>query len=166
METTNGKRLSTEVFNDRRRRAVKLRLDGLNLAEVAQVVGLARGTIISATKAYKAGGWKAVAIKARGRSIGDGRTLNAEQEQTIRAMICDRTPDQLKLPYALWTRSSSVIELRLEVTRPSKRRSSRRRCPSPLPSSAPRRRRSRTPQCDRGSASGRGFPEEKSTSRS
>jgi transposase len=106
METTTGKRLSTEVLNDRRRRAVKLRLGGMKLAEVAQAVGLARGTIISAMKAYKAGGWRAVAIKARGRSVGDGRTLNAEQEKTIRAMICDRTPDQLKLPYALWTRSA------------------------------------------------------------
>ncbi|HEV2855184.1 MAG TPA: IS630 family transposase [Thermoanaerobaculia bacterium] len=106
METTTGKRLSTEVLNDRRRRAVKLRLGGMKLAEVAQAVGLARGTIISAMKAYEAGGWKAVAIKARGRSVGDGRTLNAEQEKTIRAMVCDRTPDQLKLPYALWTRSA------------------------------------------------------------
>lgn len=106
METTNGKRLSTEVLNDRRRRAVKLRLGGMKLMEVAQVVGLARGTIISATKAYKAGGWKAVAVKPRGRSVGDGRTLNAEQEKAIRGMICDRTPDQLKLPYALWTRSA------------------------------------------------------------
>lgn len=106
METTNGKRLSTEVLNERRRQAVKLRLSGMNLVAVAEAVGLTRGTIISAMKAYKAGGWKAVAVKARGRSVGDGRTLSEEQEKTIRAMICDRTPDQLKLPYALWTRSA------------------------------------------------------------
>lgn len=106
METTNGKKLSTEVLNDRRRQAVRLRQDGMKLSEVAKTVGLARGTIISAMKAYKAGGWRAVAIKARGRSVGDGRTLSAEQEKTLRRMICDRTPDQLKLPYALWSRSA------------------------------------------------------------
>lgn len=106
METTNGKRLSPEVLNDRRRRAVKLRMGGMKLAEVAQAVGLARGTIISAVKAYETGGWKAVAVKPRGRSVGDGRTLNTEQEKAIRTMICDRTPDQLKLPYALWNRSA------------------------------------------------------------
>lgn len=106
METTNGKRLSTEVLNDRRRQAVRLRQGGMKLAEVAKTVGLARGTIISAVKAYEAGGWKAVVVKARGRSVGEGRTLSTEQEKTIRGMICDRTPDQLKLPYALWTRSS------------------------------------------------------------
>lgn len=120
METTNGKRLSPEVLNDRRRRAVKLRLGGMKLAEVAQVVGLARGTIISAKKAYETGGWKAVAVKPRGRSVGDGRTLNAEQEKAIRAMICDRTPDQLKLPYALWTRSAvgDVIHQQLGIKLP------------------------------------------------
>lgn len=106
MEPTNGKRLSTEVLNERRRQAVKLRLSGMKLAVVSETVGLAQGTIISAMKSYKTGGWEAVAVGARGRSVGDGRTLNAEQEKTIRKMICDRTPDQLKMPYALWTRSA------------------------------------------------------------
>ena len=120
METTNGKRLSTEVLNDRRRQAVKLRLSGMKLAAVAEAIGLARGTIISAVKAYKEGGWKAVAVKARGRSMGDGRTLSPEQEKTIRAIICDRTPDQLKLPYALWTRSAvgDVIHQQLGIKLP------------------------------------------------
>lgn len=106
MEPTNGKRLSTEVLNERRRQAVKLRLGGMKLAVVSEAVGLTQGTIISAMKSYKAGGWEAVAVGARGRSVGDGRTLSAEQEKTIRKMICDRTPDQLKMPYALWTRSA------------------------------------------------------------
>jgi transposase len=120
METTNGKRLSTAVLNDRRRQAVKLRLSGMKLAAVAAVVGLTRGTIISAMKAYERGGWEAVAVKARGRSKGDGRTLNPEQEKTIRAMICDRTPDQLKLPYALWTRSAvgDVIQQQFGIKLP------------------------------------------------
>jgi len=106
MEPTNGKRLSTAVLNERRRQAVKLRLSGMKLASVAETVGLTQGTIISAMKSYKAGGWKAVAVRARGRSVGDGRTLSAEQETSIRRIICDRTPDQLKMPYALWTRSA------------------------------------------------------------
>lgn len=106
MERTSGKRLSTEVLNERRRQAVKLRLGGMRLAAVSEAVGLTPGTIISAMKAYQAGGWEAVAIKPRGRSVGDGRTLTAEQEKTIRKMICDRTPDQLKMPYALWSRSA------------------------------------------------------------
>lgn len=120
MEPTNGKRLSTAVLNERRRQAVKLRLSGMKLAGVAATVGLTQGTIISAMKSYKAGGWKAVAVGARGRSVGDGRTLSAEQETSIRRIICDRTPDQLKMPYALWTRSAvgELIEQQFGIKLP------------------------------------------------
>ena len=62
MEQTNGKRLRTEVLNERRRQAVKLRLSGMKLATVSTTVGLSQGTIISAMKCYKAGGWAAVSI--------------------------------------------------------------------------------------------------------
>jgi transposase len=120
MEPTNGKRLSTAVLNERRRQAVKLRLSGMKLAGVAETVGLTQGTIISAMKSYRAGGWKAVAVGARGRSVGDGRTLSAEQETSIRRIICDRTPDQLKMPYALWTRSAvgELIEQQFGIKLP------------------------------------------------
>lgn len=106
MDSTNGKRLPTQVLNERRRQAVKLRLGGMKLATVAETVGLSPGMIISAVKSCKAGGWRAVAIAARGRSVGDGRTLTADQEKAICKLISDRTPDQLKMPYALWTRSA------------------------------------------------------------
>jgi transposase len=106
MDRTDGRTLSVEALNERRRRAVKLRLTGMKLAEVSSVAELSQGTIISATKAYKAGGWAAVSTGRRGRSLGDGRSLSAEQESRIRKLICDRTPDQLKMPYALWTRSA------------------------------------------------------------
>jgi len=110
MDRTDGRTLSVEALNERRRRAVKLRLKGMKLAEVSSVVELSQGTIISAMKSYRAGGWASVATGRRGRSLGDGRSLSAEQESRIRKLICDRTPDQLKMPYALWTRSA-VSEL-------------------------------------------------------
>jgi transposase len=47
-----------------------------------------------------------VATGKRGGSVGMGRTLSPEQETAIQKLICDRTPDQLKMPYALWTRSA------------------------------------------------------------
>jgi len=120
MDRTDGRTLSVDALNERRRRAVKLRLDGMKLAEVSSAVELSLGTIISATKAYKTGGWAAVATGRRGRSVGDGRTLSPEQEKTIRKMICDRTPDQLKMPYALWTRSAvgELIALQFGVKLP------------------------------------------------
>src|SRR5215208_6519384 len=56
MDLTNGKRLSTEVLNERRRQAVRLRLSGMKLAAVSAGIGLSPGTIISAMKSYKGGG--------------------------------------------------------------------------------------------------------------
>lgn len=106
MENGKGRMLSGEVLNERRRLAVKLRLGGMKLAAVSESVELSVSTILAAVRAYKRGGWSAVATRRRGRSEGDGRTLSSEQEETIRRMICDRTPDQLKMPYALWTRAA------------------------------------------------------------
>ncbi len=40
-----------------------------------------------------------------GRKTGQGRTLDAAQELLVRQLIADKTPDQLKMPYALWTRA-------------------------------------------------------------
>jgi len=106
MDMVSGKHVSTAVLNERRRQAVRLRLSGMKLAQVCAAVGLSAGTIIRAMKCYKAGGWPAVAIAARGRSVGEGRTLTSEQEKEIRGLIQDRTPDQLKMPYALWSRAA------------------------------------------------------------
>lgn len=106
MDQTKEVRLPIPLLNERRRQAVKLRLGGMKLKDVAAVVELSQGVIIAATKAYEAGGWAAVSVAPRGRKVGDGRQLSEEQEGTIRKLICDRTPDQLKMPFALWSRSA------------------------------------------------------------
>lgn len=40
-----------------------------------------------------------------GRKMGEGRIFEAAQEASIRKLITDKMPDQLKMPYALWTRA-------------------------------------------------------------
>ena len=45
-----------------------------------------------------------------GRPVGSGRTLGAWQEREVQQLIRDRTPDQLQMVYALWTRQV-VVEL-------------------------------------------------------
>jgi transposase len=45
-------------------------------------------------------------VNRGGRKQGDARLLSAEEEKQIRMKIIDKTPDQLKLQYALWTRKA------------------------------------------------------------
>ena len=51
MELTVGGRFPPEGLNERRCRAVKLRLSGMKLAEVSAVVELSRGTILASMDA-------------------------------------------------------------------------------------------------------------------
>jgi len=46
---------------------------------------------------------KALLTQFRGRRLGSGRQLSVEQEQRLQRLLIDKTPDQLKLQYALWT---------------------------------------------------------------
>lgn len=104
MDKTDARTLSPAVLNERRRRAVKLRERGMTLREVAAQAELSVPTVMAAHRAYLAGGWPAVNVKPRGRKPGEGRQLEAAQEAQIRRLICDKTPDQLKLGFALWNR--------------------------------------------------------------
>ncbi|CAB1369725.1 Sulfate adenylyltransferase subunit 2 [Denitratisoma oestradiolicum] len=110
MTSKDGRNIPLEVLNERRRLAVKLRLAGMKVAEVAAQTELSAPTVIAAHKAYQEGGWDAVAAKPRGRNTGEQRSLGAEQETEIRQLICSHLPDQLQLNRSLW-QSEAVAEL-------------------------------------------------------
>src|SRR6202162_2616168 len=59
----------------------------------------------------RGGGLRALKSGRRGRRAGEGR-LDATQSARIRALIVGKMPDQLKLPFYLWTRAAvaSLIE--------------------------------------------------------
>jgi len=112
MERIDSRGLPDAVLNERRRRAVKLREAGVAVRLVAEQCELSTHTVVEAHKAFRQDGWSAVKVKRSGRPVGSGRQLSAEQEKKIQHLIQDRTPDQLKLAYALWTRQavSELIE--------------------------------------------------------
>ncbi|MCS6763465.1 MAG: helix-turn-helix domain-containing protein [Candidatus Protistobacter heckmanni] len=110
MDNIDSRTLPVAALNERRRRVVKMRLDGVSLKDTAAQCEMSRTTLIAAVKAYRAGGWKALDVERPGRPQGTGRTLTAEQEREVQRLIRDRTPDQLKMIYALWSRQA-VAEL-------------------------------------------------------
>jgi len=62
---------ATIALNERRRLAVKLRLEGRKLKDITQLVDLSSPTIIAAHKQFLKGGWEAVDVKPRGRPSGE-----------------------------------------------------------------------------------------------
>ena len=68
------------------------------------VVGVHPSTISGWWQSYQKQGVAGIEIKKRGRRLGQGRRLDAKQEDQLRRLLIDKTPDQLKLPFALWTR--------------------------------------------------------------
>jgi len=73
---------------------------------IADSVGVHERTVIRWIRIYEAGGMGAIKSKALGRPQGAGRSLLPEQEKCIQKLIADKTPDQLKMAYALWTRKA------------------------------------------------------------
>jgi transposase len=106
MDATDGRKLSEAVLNERRRRAVKMRLGGATIAETAKLCEIGERTVWAATKAYQRGGWAAVIVQHGHRPKGAGRLLSSEQEREVQRLFRDHLPDPLKMSYALWTRQA------------------------------------------------------------
>lgn len=89
-----------------RRVAVNMVLSGKSRIEVAEAVGVNRRFVGEWVNAFEASGVAALDGGRRGRRPGEQKALNRRQEAMVRRLIVDRCPDQLKLPFALWTREA------------------------------------------------------------
>lgn len=106
MEKEDARSLSAAAKEEKRKQAVRLRQRGQTYADIAEVVGVHERTVIRWIRTYEHAGAKGLKAKALGRPLGTGRSLSAQQEQQVQKLIADKTPDQLKMPYALWTREA------------------------------------------------------------
>ena len=103
MPEVDSRSLPVESLNRQRRLAVRLRLEGQRLKDVTASTGLSSPTIIAAHKAYIEGGWDAVELKRRGRSLGDGRSLTPEQERETIRLLQQRPLTDFKHLNSAWS---------------------------------------------------------------
>ena len=110
METTDMRSLSRDARHERRVQVIRLRKAGLGYEAIAAQTGLSKTGVFDICKRHEQGGAKALRDAVGGRKVGEFRVLTAEQERQVQQLIRDKTPDQIKLPYALWSRTA-VAEL-------------------------------------------------------
>jgi len=104
MEKVDARSLSPKAQERIRQLAVKAVLDGAKQVEVAKLYGVTRRAVAKWMKSYRDSGFQALTAKAKGRPKG-GSLLPWQAAQIAKAVI-DHHPEQLKLPFYLWTREA------------------------------------------------------------
>jgi transposase len=120
MERDDARTLSPQTQEQLRKQAIRLKKNGESFVGIAELLGVHRNTVSGWWRRYEAQGAKALNARKRGRSEGDQRTLGPAQEAELQRIICDKTPDQFKLTFALWTRQAvqELIKVRWGIAMP------------------------------------------------
>lgn len=103
MEKIDARKLSPAAQEVIRKRAVVLLNEGKKEREVCEIFGVSRVALHKWKVSYKKGGMKSLGKKPQGRPKESGK-LKGWQASYIVRTITDKSPDQLKLPWGLWTR--------------------------------------------------------------
>lgn len=100
------RKLDSTTQAELRRVAVAMVEAGRTRVEAAAAAGVNRRFVGEWVDAVRRSGEVALAGGRRGRRPGEQKALSPLQERKISRLIADRCPDQLKLPFALWTREA------------------------------------------------------------
>jgi transposase len=106
MKREDNRTLSPATQYHLRKQVVRLKSAGRSSLEVSEITGLSRQSVNATWKRYQSGGLAAIKLKPRGRSHGAKRRLTADQERELKQMMADKTPEQFKFKFALWTRTA------------------------------------------------------------
>ena len=112
MNITDARTLNQQAQYELRKQVVRLRKKGLDNKTISEIVGLSQSHVSTIGKKFDRGGLDAIKPGLRGRRHGAQRELTAEQEVCIQKLLVDKTPDQLKLSFALWTRDAVRLAIK------------------------------------------------------
>lgn len=115
MKTDDARGLKPDAQEALRKRVVAAIADGMSISRASRTFQVSRQAIYNWQARVEKGGTRALNARKRGRRSG-GQLAPWQLAQTARS-ITDRCPDQLKLPFALWTREAvqQLIAARFDI---------------------------------------------------
>jgi transposase len=83
-----------------------MRRQGIGNRAISQALGVSERHTSNTWRSYLKDGKTAIELGKRGRRHGEQRTLSVQQEKELKNLVIDKTPEQLKLSFTLWTRDA------------------------------------------------------------
>ena len=106
MEKVDLRKLDKATLQEKKEQVIRLKKKGFSGKEIEDLTCVLENQVSRIWRAYKTGGHEAIKPKKRGRKFGECKLLNPGQEDQVRKLIIDKTPDQMKLSFMLWTRQA------------------------------------------------------------
>ena len=103
---TNARSVGTETQYEIRKSIIRLLKSGKSGREVAKLLSVSEGHVSNTKKSYDEKGIEGLKIGQRGRKEGANRSLTPEQEEEIKNIIIDKTPEQLNFKECMWNRKN------------------------------------------------------------
>lgn len=115
MKDQDFRRTTQKAQDEIRKRAVKAVLKGKTQTEVAEIFGVSRSTVNIWVNNYRRKGKQSLTSKKRG-TYSEPK-LKGFQAALIKNIVVGRYPEQLKLPFVLWTREAvqKLIEKKFNI---------------------------------------------------
>ena len=105
MKTKTKKRKNKDAQEETRFRVAEyLRKKLGTKKQASEIFGITERSVNKIWAQYKKGGKRALASRKRG--VQGGKKLKKDQAHKVRQLIKEKLPEQLKLPFGLWTREA------------------------------------------------------------
>lgn len=118
-EDFDARKLSPESQETLRLTAMRMRYEeGYTQRAIGAALGVSRTEVVRWCRKYEKGGADALRARRRGKPPGEHRALEGWQCAAVLKLIGENMPDQLKMPFVLWTRAAvrDLIAERFGVT--------------------------------------------------
>ncbi|WP_233420612.1 helix-turn-helix domain-containing protein [Xenorhabdus nematophila] len=98
------RQLSPEIQQYNRQLVIRMYQEGVSRQTIAAALGINYNTICIWVRAWQKRGDEALVQGQRGRRIMEKRLLTPIEEEKLQQLLCDKSPPQMQLPFALWGR--------------------------------------------------------------